>query len=71
VKKLSAKITNPMWKKNRNNYARVLRDMMLVENIERPFTAKPAEGPLPRLAEVIIVSPKKKVAWNSRKGLDL
>lgn len=41
--------TNPVWKKNRNNYAYLLLKMLDLGKLEEPFNKLPPDGALPKL----------------------
>jgi hypothetical protein len=42
-------VSNPLWKKNRNSYARLLLQQLIAGRLEEPFDALPCAGPLPTL----------------------
>ena len=46
VEKLTATGTNPIWKRHRNAYCRLLLNMVLARNLEEPFHTNPPDGPL-------------------------
>lgn len=48
-KKLCQATVNPVWKKNRNAYARLLLGMVHSKTLSDPFTKVPPSGPLPQL----------------------
>lgn len=46
VEKLVSTGNNPTWKKHRNDYARLLLNMVIARNLEAPFNVMPPESPL-------------------------
>ena len=47
VEKLAATGNNPVWKRHRNDYAKLLLTMVSNRTLNAPFNAIPPEGPLP------------------------
>jgi hypothetical protein len=47
VQKLVAIGNNAVWKKQRNDYAKLLLNMIVIRNLEAPFNQMPPEGALP------------------------
>jgi len=52
VKKLCQVTVNSVWKKNRNTYAKTLRDMLTLGKLETPFDRLPPQGHLAMLQAV-------------------
>jgi hypothetical protein len=48
--KLSMGFTNPVFRKNRNLYAKLLYDMVLKKELQDPFKSVPPDGVLPKLS---------------------
>ena len=57
-------MSNPQWKKNRNNYARLLNDMVISGLLEAPFNKTPPAEPLPMISRGIQVHRKLPEPWN-------
>lgn len=55
TKKLCEITMNVAWKRNRNDYAALLLDMMWSGHLGEPFDKLPADGPLPILNKQLIV----------------
>lgn len=55
TKKLCQVTSNPIWKKNRNLYAKLLLQNVLSRSLNDPFNKGPPEGPLAKLNKVEIV----------------
>lgn len=47
VEKLASTGNNPIWRKHRNEYAKLLLNMIIARNLEAPFNVSPPEGTLP------------------------
>lgn len=46
ISKLSSVGQNPVWRKNRNKYAKLLLNMVAIKTLSEPFHTLPPEGPL-------------------------
>jgi hypothetical protein len=57
-KKLCQVTVNAVWKKNRNSYARQLRDMLTLGKLRAPFDRLPPQGHLPQLHSGYVSSTK-------------
>jgi hypothetical protein len=51
VSRLDGIIANPVWKRNRNSYAKLINLMCQCEVIIEPFSALPPEGDIPNLTK--------------------
>jgi hypothetical protein len=51
LQKLDCIITNPVWKKNRNHYVKLINLMCQCENIVEPFKSMPPKGDVPNLTK--------------------
>lgn len=70
-KKLLENTKNKEFKKNRNNYAKLMKEMVFNKNLGFPFNQSPNEGYLPILNPFLIPkSHKIEKIWNSRSDLD-
>lgn len=47
IEKLASTGNNPVWKRDRNEYAKLLLNMITARRLEAPFNCMPPEGPLP------------------------
>mmetsp|Transcript_29435 Transcript_29435/g.52709 ORF Transcript_29435/g.52709 Transcript_29435/m.52709 type:complete len:281 (-) Transcript_29435:25-867(-) len=58
-KKLCQVTVNPVWKKNRNAYAKLLLEMVHKKVLSDPFSKVPPSGPLPQLPRTGVYVPAR------------
>ncbi|OMJ70789.1 hypothetical protein SteCoe_31160 [Stentor coeruleus] len=67
-KKLCQVTANPVWKKNRNKYAKTLLHLVKLGKLQEPFTKIPPEGPLPQFTGNINIQPPRPRPKSSAEG---
>ncbi|OMJ87384.1 hypothetical protein SteCoe_10889 [Stentor coeruleus] len=67
-KKLCQITANPLWKKNRNKYAKFLLQLVKIGQLQEPFTKIPPEGPLPQFNGNIYIQPSRPRPRSSAEG---
>lgn len=54
ITKLANVGRNPVWRKNRNNYAKLLLNMVVIKSLTEPFHIPPSDDPLPTLPAYLL-----------------
>ena len=61
LQKLDIATNNDLWKKNKNLYMKILLQMVIHQQLIKPFSQAPPEGPLPKLTVYDIDYPIRQI----------